>query len=69
MKTQTFNIIGMNTGRKRGTIKAINMQEAENRCIEKGLDMWDIYMLVSIDDKQNEIHSPRFNPNYMEELY
>ena len=43
---ETFKIIGLNTGRLRGTVKGIDYQEAENKCLEKGIDMYDEYTLV-----------------------
>lgn len=54
----TFNIIGMNTGFKKGTITGLNYQDAENKCLEKGIDMYDQYMLV--DSKKEVISASLF---------
>ena len=46
---KTFKIIGMNTGFLKGTIKGTDLQDAENKASEKGIDLYDEYMLVSDD--------------------
>jgi hypothetical protein len=50
----TFNIIGMNTGFLKGTVKGIDYQDAENKCFAKGIDMYDEYMLI---DAKQEVKS------------
>jgi hypothetical protein len=51
----TFNIINTTTGSLKGRVTGANYQDAETKCMEKGLDMWDQYMLVSTDSKQEVI--------------
>ena len=48
---KTFNIIGMNTGFLKGTITAKNFDEAEAKCLNDGIDIFDLYMIVCSDEE------------------
>lgn len=54
---QHFRIINRNTGFQRSVIKAENYDIAEQRCLEKGIDMYDEYMLVPYDSYVHPAHS------------
>ena len=45
-----FNIVNMNTGRLNGTVNGKNYTDAENKCLAKGIDMYDEYMLVDSNE-------------------
>ena len=47
----TFKIIGLNTGFYKGKIEGLDYQDAENKCLDKGLDMYDTYTLAPMSEK------------------
>ena len=47
----TFKIIGRETGFFAGMVKGADLEDCENLCLAKGLDMYDEYMLIDDDAK------------------
>mgnify|MGYP003640363497 FL=1 len=58
----TFNILSLNTGRNCGTVKGVDYDEAQNKCLAKGINTYDTYMLEPKAAKQYD------SPSYIEEV-
>tara|TARA_R110002095_G_scaffold109868_1_gene96232 strand:- start:891 stop:1133 length:243 start_codon:yes stop_codon:yes gene_type:complete len=61
-KMITFNILSLNTGRNCGTVKGIDYDEAQNKCLAKGINTYDTYMLEPKGAKQYS------SPLYIEDI-
>lgn len=42
----TFSIVGINTGYFRAIVQGESLDHAREICLEKGLDMYDVFTLV-----------------------
>tara|TARA_Y100000758_G_C16050426_1_gene421393 strand:+ start:1233 stop:1376 length:144 start_codon:yes stop_codon:yes gene_type:complete len=43
---KTFHILSLETGFKKGTIEASTLDEAEKKCLDKNINIYDDYILV-----------------------
>lgn len=43
----TWKITDMNTGAVKGTVKAKTLEGAEQQCLDKNINIYDDYMLIS----------------------